>query len=420
MKWFYAKQGNMKERGFVEEDELHEMASDGKLERDDLVWKETSDAGWVRASSVWGLFPKEEGEEEEKWMGQQKRPARTMAEAVEEAEAEEEYNRTPVPTTKPKRSPVPIFLALIAVVIFFAWTAKQKHEAGNGADPEPTLPTEEIDVEPNPVSGPVIEPDVLPDVEPQPKIEPAHEPEPDPETEEEEDPWVPVRKEVDLNLRTGKVKLAELRIIEMAEVFGADDRYVKLFSARLAQLKKQLTELAALKKKLPSGDLTEAEAERLSRLSTLYDPHGHLHKTLVKMLTAEQGLTAPICIGAVRTASAMDDAQLVSISAREYSVRVSSLESEVLCLEVARHCQYANLNDQALAILIKYLDPYPKAASVWYERSALEAASGQKDRALKSLKIATRLGGDKARARARKDIRFNSIKETWTFGRYTK
>lgn len=54
--WYYAKRGDWRRRGVVEEDALYEMARTGQLAPDDLVWSRTVGGRWVAASRITGLF----------------------------------------------------------------------------------------------------------------------------------------------------------------------------------------------------------------------------------------------------------------------------------------------------------------------------------------------------------------------------
>ncbi|MBN2301443.1 MAG: DUF4339 domain-containing protein, partial [Lentisphaerae bacterium] len=57
-KWFYSRSGKFREHGLVTEEELYEMAREGRLTANDLLWDPSSDAGWVRASSIESLSDK--------------------------------------------------------------------------------------------------------------------------------------------------------------------------------------------------------------------------------------------------------------------------------------------------------------------------------------------------------------------------
>jgi uncharacterized membrane protein len=58
MQWYYAVNGQ--QQGPVEQDELSSLARDGKLKENDLVWNATMGAQWVKASTISGLFERQE------------------------------------------------------------------------------------------------------------------------------------------------------------------------------------------------------------------------------------------------------------------------------------------------------------------------------------------------------------------------
>ncbi len=54
MQWYYIKEG--RQQGPIEEQELFEMAKDGRLRPDYPVWHESMGDNWADASDIAGLF----------------------------------------------------------------------------------------------------------------------------------------------------------------------------------------------------------------------------------------------------------------------------------------------------------------------------------------------------------------------------
>ncbi len=104
MKWYYAKPGNIEDRGLVEREELEAMARDGRLRADDLVRGEKREK-WIRASDVSELIPQTEAKPKAKAPEQAPRPEKSKAKPADDRRhsISEESSRSSSPTKEKKK-----------------------------------------------------------------------------------------------------------------------------------------------------------------------------------------------------------------------------------------------------------------------------------------------------------------------------
>ncbi len=132
MKWYYAKKGDIERRGLVDDKTLHQMGRAREIDKDDLLWDDTDNNTWIRASSIEGLIP------DRKPVALKKPPA-----------AQEPIGKVPANfgrgKKKKKKSPVKLIILILGLIglLILAWKAdqfKKKQEAEKGkSSPTETL-----------------------------------------------------------------------------------------------------------------------------------------------------------------------------------------------------------------------------------------------------------------------------------------
>lgn len=74
MRWYFAKRGNIREHGIIDDSKLREMARSGALAPDDMLWNESTAVFWIRAAGVRDLFPEPEQKTETRLKRIQQQP----------------------------------------------------------------------------------------------------------------------------------------------------------------------------------------------------------------------------------------------------------------------------------------------------------------------------------------------------------
>jgi len=134
--WYWSKRGSDERNGPVSSEEFKELAEEGDLEPDDLVWTEGMD-DWQEASSVEGVkdffeSPPPLPEESEKQGGTQEEAPPPLSQD-EKPETEEEYS-FPV-RFEVKNPALPGCLLPISSVPLGSAVIAQQHQYGNGGLP---------------------------------------------------------------------------------------------------------------------------------------------------------------------------------------------------------------------------------------------------------------------------------------------
>lgn len=84
-------------------------------------------------------------------------------------------------------------------------------------------------------------------------------------------------------------------------------------------------------------------------------------------------------------------------------------------LRVDQICAQAGRNDLRESALLRYLEKEPANPKVWVDFAAIQIANGKADEALQSLRHAIEIGGEPVRDVARRDNRFDPVRETDAF-----
>ena len=84
-------------------------------------------------------------------------------------------------------------------------------------------------------------------------------------------------------------------------------------------------------------------------------------------------------------------------------------------VQVTTACHAVNLRGEAFALLNALTVASPESPEAWLELAAWQCERGEEKEALRSVRQATKLGGDDIKKRAREDSRFAPVSNTWSF-----
>ena len=373
MSWFYAKQGNVHDHGRVSYADLQTMVAAGRLSPHDVLWDESGDKGWVRARTIDGLFPEP---------------------AAVQSSPEQDVTPADTTTARPRRSL--LFVVLVLVILFAAagvavWTRLP-----------PRMPSE-------PAAPASVDPEVAAQTaarrlarERAARAERAEQ----------------LVGLVTASLQRKDTETARTQLAEMVELVGTNEVAAEL-TVSIADLEEALDTLAGHNQELLAGTLTRADADAFVSLSTQHDEVAGITNTVAHLL-ASPDLSAAQCLAIMRVAQAMSDTNQIKTVALVCSASLDEDFSSASCLDAVAICSEAKLPEEAMSLLVAFLERDETAWAVWLERAAMEAQSGQAKQALRSLKAATDSGDAGIKAKARADTRFDPIRDTWTFRRCVK
>lgn len=362
--WYYMQRGNVRERKILSDDQLTAMAREGELDKDDLLWRAEGDQKWVRASSVPDLLVEPE-------------PPR-------KAEPEEKPGPLPGSETKPQKpEPAPekghghksaVVAAVIAIIAIIAVLAANK------------------------VKGLLQEPESPP---------------PPPPPPEETNTWQTVEADLTALLKGGMIEDANDLISAYAADRGEDAVAARLRSALSTHLKSQ--QLQKMYEAFIRGQLDAGGKKELLSLSRELGDMEKLKKSLALALTAKRPPSEELCRSILDLSRILTDEPL-ELAALEALAKVLKADtSEEGCLEMVKVYAALEMADKAITLLQQFVETNPESANAWYELTAHLAQADKNDEALEALKVAMKLGGKDARIDARRDERFDSIKDTLTF-----
>ncbi len=356
-KWYYAKRGNIRERGIIDDDELARMASSGELHPDDLLCGESSTAGWVRASSIEGLI---------------KNTGTAPAEPA-----------TPV-TSQPavKNLSALAIVAVLAVVAALCVWRFLPRGAGTGGEP--------VSQGSNSVSTAV-----------------------SPEGQSVTDRWAVVVARIRAQADAGNVEDAEALLARMRLITGDNDT-VKDLGEKLSDARKRRA-FEGLKATFKACLLDERGIRELADMAVSMGDKDLVPTLLATMLADQAGLNVARCRYGIKAATVIDDAGLKAFAVKEYLSRVDCSDSEVLCIEIVKLAVENGMGAEVPGKLQAFLSKHPGNAAIQFELAACLAQEGRSDEAIGALKKAVKAGGDSVKARAKADPRFDPIRGAWSF-----
>jgi hypothetical protein len=354
MRWFYTKLGEGLKHGLVEDVDLHKMAEKGELSREDLIWGEESGTGWALAETLHGLFP------EEKHVVALEQEAEEVAEvlpaqALQSIRGDSKKKKKKKSRKKRKgKKGRGFFFILLIVAAVVAWQYRD-----NLIEKMPIELREKI---PMPV---------------------------------DEEAVAAEAEEAAAELADAKEKAVAAKVV--------------------ADGKGRLNELNVA---LADGTLDKAGARELMNLWFEHGDLGLLPKQLSGILDAGDGVSEAVYLSVMNMSAVINDKKLVARTVNDYQARLTGESAPEICVEMARLCCDKISDTRAVALVDAFLGKQSKAAGVWLEKSAMQAADGAEKDALDSLKKAVKAGDAGTKAAAIADERFDSLRENSAFKKY--
>ncbi len=352
MKWFYTKLSEGLKHGMVEDVDLHKMAENGELSREDLIWGEESGTGWALAETLHGLFPEEKhvvALEQEEIEVEEILPAQAFQSIRGDSKKTKQRRKK-----RKGRKGRGFFFVMLIVAAVVAWQYRDSLIEKVPVDLRKKIP-------------------------------------------------MPVDEEA---------LAAEL---EEAAAELADAKEKATAAKVLADAKGRLNELNVA---LADGSLDKAGARELMDLWFEYGDFGLLPKQLSGILDAGDGVSEAVCLSVMNMSAVINDKKLVARTVNDYQARLTGESAPEICVEMARLCYDKISNTRAVELVDAFLDKQSKAAGVWLEKAAIQAADGAEKDALDSLKKAVKAGDAGTKKNALADERFDSLRETAAFKKY--
>ena len=352
MNWYYTKKGSFRTRSIVSDDQLSMMATAGELQEDDLLMSEKTSQKWVRAQTVPDLF-KEPEPEPDKVPQAPEVPAEPLPGPSKDSH-------------RLKSAVVAVILAIVAILTVIVASQIKK-------DPPPPPPTPTPDV----------------------------------------DPWETVEADMAALIKKEHLGDAKIMLADYVEANGEN----KTSAALRAQMDKHSKrgQLSALYAKLIHCEAEPEDVAELITLSRALNELDNLKNSLRTTLTAKKRPSASLCLGILDLSKRLKDEKLQSLAVGTYAKVLDISTSEKACLKLIDVYISCGMTDKVLGTLTGFTERNPESARIWLELSAHLALAEKTDESLEALKTAVKLGGDDTREDARKDPRFESLKETWTF-----
>ena len=137
---------------------------------------------------------------------------------------------------------------------------------------------------------------------------------------------------------------------------------------------------------------------------------------LVEALIRDKGeITSGASLSAARLCKAAGWPVLQKSSLKEFVARAPMSGPAGEYLEVVQMYGALGESGKGADLLTKYLANEPQSSAAWMELSAIRCAAGDSKAAMTALKQAIDRGGNEACANARRDSRFDSIRDTRAF-----
>jgi hypothetical protein len=354
MHWYYMKRGSVRTRSILSDEQLAMMARAGELGENDLLWSEETKNKWVRASSIEKLFKVDAPESLPE-------PAPlSEPEPIEEAAVPEK-----------QRSQVKSAIAAIIIAILAVITVIVAGKVKKSLTPPPPPATPQV----------------------------------------ETNKWETVETDLASLIKSGHLDDAREMITGYIEDNG-NDATSSLLKRRLDQHLKR-AKLSSLSTAFMRGSATPAQIQALVALAVELDATKNLKSSLRSALKSAK--QPALCRNILALAKQLKDTPL-QLQAVEALARVLDLStSEKDCIElVALYIDY-DMQAKAVLLLQSFTAKNSESSVALLELAALLALQNKPDESLEALKLAVKAGGDDAKAAARRDPRFDSIKDTWSF-----
>jgi tetratricopeptide (TPR) repeat protein len=368
MMWYLLKPGSIRKRRVLTEEQLKKMAGAGEVHDHDLLWSEQTGNRWVRAAAIPNLLPKPEPKPQAPVQKSAPAAAPAPAQAAQAAQTRQAPSPKPQANNRQHRPAViAVIIAALAIAgVFLADKLKKPEE--------------------------------LPPAPPQPA---------------ESNIWAAVESDLAAMISENRIDDANALIVSYVEDKGQDAISARMKASVERHRKRQrLTVLYSL---LLKGAAKDEEKSELLQSAADLGELANLKESIASTLSAKKPPSPEACRTLLGFSGMMKDRQLeiLSVEALRAGLKVSSSEPD--CMEIAGLYVRYNMQDKAIVLLREFVTAQPDSAEAWFELAALLAASARTEEALEALKTAVKLGGDDACIDAKRDPRFDSVKDTWTF-----
>ena len=377
MQYWYATRGTSTTRGMADELVLFEMAKKGRIRPSDLVWSTTTGSCWVPASTIEGLFLTLPAEHE-------------TAAALAEVPG---IRRVDAGNPGKWIYPLLVAVAMLCVAGAMALVAVKVVRARRMPPPTGFLAEIERKAMGNAMPGGVAEAVA---------------------SSTRSNLVASLKDRISACIVDDRLAEAEELITTLRQTEGGEELAGRL-TTRLGGLKRTSARKAELERWLQMGTLATAAADELLLICRERGEEANLQKLTEDMLKEKSALTPEMSLSAARLCSEAGWKQLEKSALREFVSRAPMSGPDHEFLEVAQ--MYSNLGEQARGteLLERYLANSPQSSAAWLEVAAVRCSSGDSKAALVALRQAVEKGGDEACALARRDSRFDAIRDSPAF-----
>lgn len=377
MQYWYATRGNSTKRGMADELVLFEMAKKGRLKPTDLVWSAATGSCWVPASTIEDLFLPAAAESET-----------AAAPAVVPV-------RNPANVDKHRKwvSPLLVTIAMLCLTCIMSFVAVKVVRARRVVTPTGFLAKIERTAMADVVTAGVSESIA---------------------TSARSNAVASLKDRIYACFINDRLAEAEQLIESLRQTEGGEESAGRL-TTRLGGLKRTSARKSELEKALKAGTLDIGAADELLIIYRERKEEDSLLTLTEDLLKDKGSLTPEMSLSAARLCKAADWKQLEKSALREFVSRALMSGPDHDYLEVAQ--MYSNLGEQAMGtqLLERYLANSPQSSAVWLEIAAIRCSSGDFKESMLALRQAVDKGGDEACALARRDSRFDPIRDSPVF-----
>jgi|GEM_PF-6274547 len=377
MFWYYAERGRATNHGLVDELMLFDLAREGRLKPDDMVWSAADGKKWVKASTIEGLFPKDD-----------------HGNAVIHPRAEvapHEHLQTV------RERPMVLKFVAIAAGMGFVVAVGVAVYAGlrrpPAVEPPPPPPVVAVEAPPVKTSSVTIATAVI----------------------ASNNVAVLVSQAV-AALREERFDVAAMAVREMARFPEASNDYSNL-SAQLEVLQRKFarrTELCAL---LDKGGLSSATAAELVQLHRERKIEPQLIEQAARILRDKKALSGNMALSVARVFFQCKGYGQARVALKEFAGRAAWSGSADDYIDAAKMCTRVEEMELGAGILEKYVRSESDSGPAWLELAAIQSSLNDTKAAFRALEAAVRFGGNQLRRKAIEDARFDNVRETRTFQR---
>lgn len=378
MQYWYSIKGNSAIRGQADELVLFEMAKNGKLKPSDLVWSTSTGSRWVPASTIEGMFSQAALAEAARSSGQ---PEPAVAQSP--AGKQHHWIKTVV-----------VAAALLLVTCVMAFIAMKLVKSAKPPPKQDFLKSLEEEARSTFSTGDVAVGSMAVG---------------------RDNAVASLRDRIAACFAKDQLDESAKLIEELRKTEGGAE-FAQRLAVRLDGLRRTASRKGELENALSAGTLDKAGAEELFTIVMERKEEARLQSVTEGLLREKSAITPASSLSAARMCRAAGWRSLQKTALREFCARATMSGPDTDYLEVVN--MYSALGEplKGIDLLSKYLTNSPRSSAAWLELAALQcSAGGDSKAAMAALKQAVEGGGQDACSAARRDARFDSIRNTSAF-----